>query len=80
MAGGLTDDARSRANGGAILIETVWNEYYVDRQRRIALRGSNSTGYLHNNTGSGGVDPSQPAPSYQSGFGLDADDLGSRSR
>ena len=50
------------------LLETVWNQYYVNGST-IAAR--NGTGYLHNNTTSGGVDPSQPAPPYQLAFGLD---------
>jgi hypothetical protein len=67
IAGGLTA-LPSRANGGATLVETVWNNYFVDG---ATLTGpGNQPGYLHNNASSGGVDPSQPTPSYQKDFGL----------
>jgi len=45
-------------------LEPVLPERHGDRQ------GADATGFIHNNTGSGGVDPSQPVPSYQSAFGL----------
>jgi hypothetical protein len=68
MAGGLTDMPNS-SNLTAFLVEAVWNNYYVTGTT-IATLG-NQTGYQHNNTGSGGVDPSRPAPWYQTAFGLD---------
>jgi hypothetical protein len=68
MAGGLTE-MPNPSNLAALLIEAVWNEYYVTGTT-IASK-SNQTGYQHNNTGSGGVDPSRPAPWYQTAFGLD---------
>ena len=67
IAGGLTV-LPNQANGGATLVETVWNNYFVDG---TTLTGpGNQPGYLHNNASSGGVDPSQPTPSYQKDFGL----------
>ena len=67
IAGGLTV-LPNQANGGATLVETVWNNYFVDGS---TLTGpGNQPGYLHNNASSGGVDPSQPTPSYQKDFGL----------
>jgi hypothetical protein len=68
MAGGLTD-MPNPSNLAAFLVEAVWNNYYVTGTT-IATLG-NQTGYQHNNTGSGGVDPSRPAPWYQTAFGLD---------
>lgn len=68
MAGGLTE-MPNPSNLTAFLIEAVWNNYHVDGTT-IANLGK-GTGYLHNNTGSGGVDPSRPAPWYQTAFGLD---------
>ena len=69
MAGGLTD-MPNPSNLTALLVEAVWNNYYVTGTT-IATPGGHQTGYLHNNTGSGGVDPSRPAPWYQRAFGLD---------
>ena len=68
MAGGLTE-MPNPSSLTAFLVEAVWNNYYVT-DTTIASRGK-GTGYLHNNTGSGGVDPSRPAPWYQTAFGLD---------
>jgi hypothetical protein len=68
VAGGLTSLPGSAA-GNAALIETVWNNYYV-QGATIGTPGGHHTGYLHNNTTSGGVDPSQPPPWYQTAFGL----------
>jgi hypothetical protein len=67
VAGGLTS-LPSEANGAATLVETVWNKYFLNGT--TIGQGADSTGFIHNNTGSGGVDPSQPVPSYQSAFGL----------
>ncbi len=68
MAGGLSA-MPDPSNLTAFLVEAVWNNYYVT-DTTIATLG-NGTGYQHNNTGSGGVDPSRPAPRYQTAFGLD---------
>ena len=67
IAGGLTA-LPDPSNDGATLIETVWNKYFLDGTT-IASPGGGS-GFLSNNAGSGGVDPTQPVPSYQSDFGL----------
>ncbi|MGD9879090.1 MAG: DUF4114 domain-containing protein [Reyranella sp.] len=61
-AGGLTV-LPSSADPAVTLIETAWNDYIVS--------GTEINGYLSNFAGSGGVDPSQPQPSYQTDFGLD---------
>ncbi|MBV8188781.1 MAG: S8 family serine peptidase [Alphaproteobacteria bacterium] len=67
IAGGLTalPDA---GNGGADLVETVWNGYVLNGT--TIAHGAFGTGYIHNNTGSGGVDSTQAVPSYQQDFGL----------
>lgn len=49
----------------ATLIETVWNEYYLD-----GSGFSPHDGYFGNNTSTGGVDPTQAVPNYQLAFGL----------
>jgi hypothetical protein len=67
VAGGLTS-LPNPSNGAATLVETVWNKYFLNGT--TIGQGAESTGFIHNNTGSGGVDPSQPVPSYQSAFGL----------
>ena len=67
IAGGLTTSPVGASGTSAALVETVWNRYYVDGTN-IANPGG--TGYIHNNTGSGGVDPSQPPPWYQTAYGL----------
>ena len=47
------------------LIETVWNEYvFVPRGNELHV------GFTSNDATSGGVDPTQPVPFYQSAFGL----------
>lgn len=53
------------------LLESVWNTYVVDGNTIKGLSTNTFyTGYLVNSTSSGGVDPTQPTPSYQSDFGL----------
>jgi hypothetical protein len=64
VAGGLDTLPRDAAPD-AWMVETVWNEYLLHGS---AFR--TDFDYLNNNTGSGGVDPSQPIPSYQRDFGL----------
>lgn len=47
------------------LIETVWNEYvFVPEEGQLHVR------FTENQSGSGGVDQTQPVPYYQSAFGL----------
>jgi hypothetical protein len=67
VAGGLTS-LPSTADGAATLVETVWNQYFLNGTS--IAQGASGTGFIHNNTSSGGVDPSQPVPSYQHDFGL----------
>lgn len=49
-------------------IETVWNQYYVTRHPDGTL--SMPYSYLENSATTGGVDTTQPTPSYQIDFGL----------
>lgn len=75
VTGGLTV-LPSSADPAATLIETAWNGYFVSGTNINGAPGPNhpdgqTGGYLANFAGSGGVDPSQPAPSYQADFGLD---------
>jgi hypothetical protein len=64
IAGGLTT-LPSAANATSQLVETVWNEYYLDG---TAFKSGDD--YLGNNASTGGVDTTQPVPSYQTAFGL----------
>ena len=54
----------------------MWNDYHVFLGTGPAAAMSSPTragkggGYLNNESGAGGVDTSQPTPSYQSDFGL----------
>ena len=73
IAGGLTS-LPSSAGGTADLIETVWNQYYLEG-KTFATPGSGQsdgspTGYFANHTSAGGVDPNTPVPWYQREFGL----------
>ncbi|TCT02982.1 DUF4114 domain-containing protein [Aquabacter spiritensis] len=63
VAGGLTSSPKD-ANATQQFIEVVWNQYYLDGTTLTA------DGYTSNNTTSGGVDTTQPTPSYQLDFGL----------
>ncbi len=68
MAGGLTS-LPDEADALQAFVETVWNTYQVTG----ATIGTSSDfwgGYLQNTTTSGGVDPTQPAPWYQTAYGL----------
>ena len=67
-AGGLTAIPSSK-NSGAKLIETVWNGYFLNGSE-IVDKNDNGGGYNQNVAAAGGVDPSQPQPSYQTDFGL----------
>lgn len=69
IAGGLTT-LPTTATLDSTLIETVWNRYYLDGTKLGVPGAKEQTGFLHNNTGSGGVDSTQPVPAYQSDFGL----------
>ena len=61
IAGGMTQLPASA--GDPTVIETVWNQY-------VLSHASLNPGYGANNTGTGGVDPTQPTPWYQTAFGL----------
>jgi hypothetical protein len=52
-----------------LFVESVWNYYEVDGS---VITGTqyDTNGYLQNSAGSGGVDPTQPVPSYQQAYGL----------
>lgn len=50
-------------------VETVWNDYFVNGTTIAGIRG-HAGGYLVSPAAPGGVDPSQPVPSYQSDYGL----------
>jgi hypothetical protein len=68
VGGGLTslpDDAAAMQ----AFVETAWNSYVVSGTA-ISSSGSSVGGFLQNAAGSGGVDPTQPAPSYQVAYGL----------
>ncbi|MFO1160920.1 MAG: hypothetical protein U1E60_18915 [Reyranellaceae bacterium] len=71
VAGGLTvlPTSASADSPVARLIETVWNQYFVVANR-IVDKNDNGGGYNQNFAAAGGVDPSQPQPSYQTDFGL----------
>ncbi|WP_147154148.1 hypothetical protein [Reyranella soli] len=70
VAGGLKSlpaDAASLQ----VFVETVWNAYYVDGTDITINPGQPfEGGYLVNTTSSGGVDVTQPAPFYQTQYGL----------
>ena len=71
VAGGLTTLPTSAADLGLVM-ETVWNQYYLNG---IDIEGYSwgeffSQGFQNNWTSSGGVDPSQPTPWYQTEYGL----------
>lgn len=65
VAGGLTV-MPSKAKSDHVLIETAWNTYNLEHKD-----GKLVIDYANNQTGAGGVDTSQPTPSYQTAFGLD---------
>ena len=65
MAGGLTQ--LPIAGSANLLVETVWNRYYVDG---TLIANPAGTGFIHNNTGASGVDTSQLTPGYQIDYGL----------
>jgi hypothetical protein len=70
VSGGLKSLPANAANLQDF-VETVWNQYFVTG----TTIGTNPSspfygGYLVNTTSSGGVDPTQPTPSYQIDYGL----------
>lgn len=75
VSGGLTV-LPSKAGSGQTLVETVWNAYHAFFDRGpthhdvIADKTGKGGGYLNNESGAGGVDITQPTPSYQIDFGL----------
>ena len=70
VASGLTNLPSAAApEATQRLIETVWNDNYLVGNR-IIDQGGDRGGFLNNSLGAGGVDPSQPPPSYQTDFGL----------
>ncbi len=67
VAGGLT----TTANGAlGLFLESVWNTYKVTAQIRPDGTTYLVTTFFGNLAGSGGVDPTQPIPSYQQNYGL----------
>ncbi len=70
MSGGL-NHLPSTAALGDWLVETVWNEYETtDHQTFVGGNGGDGSSYQTNNTGSGGMDTTQPTPDYQLDYGL----------
>ncbi len=67
VAAGLTQSPVGAVGGSAAFIETVWNVYDLEG---TTFSNRVGTGYLSNNTGSGGADPAQGIPSYQADYGL----------
>ncbi len=65
MSGGLSH-LPSTAVHDAWLVETVWNEYETTDHQTFVSGSS----YLENNSGSGGMDETQPTPGYQLDYGL----------
>lgn len=64
VAGGLTNAGEMQR-----FVETVWNTYEVTGNT-IGTSSDFAGGYLQNNATSGGVDTTQPTPSYQIDYGL----------
>ncbi|TCT05705.1 DUF4114 domain-containing protein [Aquabacter spiritensis] len=68
VSGGLTVLPADLSNL-QVFLEAVWNQYYVSGTN-ITTLGYFEGGYTENTTTSGGVDPTQPTPSYQLAYGL----------
>lgn len=68
VAGGMTQMPQAGALSPALLLEAVWNQYYV--QGNVITNLRTGTGYFHDNTASSGIDTSQAIPDYQQAFGL----------
>ncbi|MEP9378793.1 DUF4114 domain-containing protein [Aquabacter sp. CN5-332] len=62
VAGGMT--VLPDVTLSTTFLEAVWNQYYL-------LGAHMSPSYQENNSGRGGVDPTQETPWYQTAFGLD---------
>ncbi len=69
VAGGLTS-LPSDASDLQYFVESVWNQYLLSGNRITTSSRIFEGGYYINTTGSGGVDPTQPVPSYQVDYGL----------
>lgn len=68
VAGGLRT-LPADADALSVFLETVWNQY--------VLAGAElNPGYVTNETGTGGVDITQPVPDYQQAFGLTPQSVG----
>ena len=71
VAGGLTTLPTSTSDLGLVM-ETVWNQYYLNGVDIVGYSWGDfyDKGFQNNWTSSGGVDPSQPTPWYQTEYGL----------
>ncbi|HET7715663.1 MAG TPA: hypothetical protein VFK86_08550 [Bauldia sp.] len=75
VSGGLTV-LPSKAHSSATLVEAAWNAYHVfhgsgpNGGNVIADVYGTGGGYLNNQAGAGGVDVTQPTPTFQTAFGL----------
>jgi hypothetical protein len=70
VGGGLTTLPTSLQDT-QFFVETVWNWYSVSGDQITGTTPGFSGSYTQNTTSSGGVDPTQPVPSYQRAYGLD---------
>ncbi|MPZ29903.1 MAG: hypothetical protein GEV13_02710 [Rhodospirillales bacterium] len=70
IGGGLTTLPASLRDT-QFFVETVWNWYSVSGDQITGTTPGFSGSYTQNTTSSGGVDPTQPVPSYQRAYGLD---------
>ncbi|MCA0303075.1 MAG: hypothetical protein LCH95_11800 [Proteobacteria bacterium] len=70
VAGGLTV-LPANAAATDMLLEAAWNTYSLAVDRLSPGKLLLQPGFLNNYSGSGGVDATQPQPSYQTAFGLD---------
>ncbi|MFO1158771.1 MAG: M10 family metallopeptidase C-terminal domain-containing protein [Reyranellaceae bacterium] len=68
VAGGMIKSPVGLAHDSAAFTETVWNQYFLDGT--TITNKANTGGYLTNNAGTGGADPSQGTPTYQTDYGL----------
>jgi hypothetical protein len=64
VAGGMTAVPQAGVDQ-EFFVETAWNEYFLNDSNDIT-----EGGYQQNNTGTGGVDVTQPTPRYQTDYGL----------
>ncbi len=68
MANGMTR-LPDNATAAQAFVETVWNTYVVNGGA-IGSSEASPGGFLNGTAGAGGVDPTQPTPSYQTQYGL----------